>query len=173
MNGRRYRSWHLMVNKSNVCLLSIEKLIKGTLTDKYWYFLQVIDLLPLYTLGTILSTLMLVKATKSVLVICFMFSFTYFIGTVACKRFWLCIWTNNICKETWNGVSKGSWPLRWRAPDSGRDTVIRPTGINHVCLHFTAVSFNGPSACISPWTKLSSGHVSFYFTAIPWLYVGS
>ena len=39
---------------------------------------------------------------------------------------------------------------RHRASDSRRDMVIRPTGINHVCLPFTAVSFNGPPACISP-----------------------
>ena len=49
---------------------------------------------------------------------------------------------------------------RHRTSDWRKDMVIRLTGISHVCLPFTAVSFNGPSACTSLWTNVSGGHVS-------------
>ena len=58
------------------------------------------------------------------------------------------------------------------ASDSRRDTVIRPTGINHVCLPFTAVSFNDPSACISREKRCQVDTFPLHFTAISWPYVG-
>ena len=72
---------------------------------------------------------------------------------------------NNLCQETGEGASKGSWPYvgassliarRWAYSISGRDMVVRLTGINHVCLpiyHIGVIKIlhndKKPSACIS------------------------
>ena len=142
-----------------------------TLTDEHLFFGGVIRLLSF----AMFSIRTLIKATNSVIVIsqtsirsvviCFIFFANIFYQDHCMRAMLFMHLNNNLCKETGEGASKGSWPYvgasslfarRWAYSISGRDMVVRLTGINHVCLpiyHMSVIKIlhndKKPSACIS------------------------